>query len=513
MTVENTQQNLSTAVEKTEQVLGGLENSLGNNVGGRLRTNGEQSENNTGLPEWWAECLVGDYLFLKNGYAFKSNMYTEKSDGTFPIIRISDVDGRIASDAKAIHVSSGDVVDGFEVCNGDLLIAMSGATTGKVGIYKGALAYQNQRVGNIKLHSDELGNKVYKNYLIANLTPDILKAAYGGAQPNVSGKAIEGIKISLPPLAEQTVIAQTLDTLLAQVDNIKTHLDAIPKILKTFRQSVLAAAVSGKLTEEWRGENECEIKSLGDVSKDIRYGTSKKCSEEIKLTPVLRIPNIGDRGINLDKLKYADFDKKEIEKLKLNQGDILIIRSNGSVELVGKSAVITSSSVHCLFAGYLIRVRLDQDKALPEYVDYCLKSPQIRSLIEVPARSTSGVNNINSKELAALKIPFPTIEEQTEIVRRVEELFTFADQIEQQVKNAQKRVNTLTQSILAKAFRGELTAQWRAENPDLITGENSAEALLANIQVERDALKQKAKSKKAVKKKATPKKLVKNEML
>lgn len=80
-----------------------------------------------------------------------------------------------------------------------------------------------------------------------------------------------------------------------------------------------------------------------------------------------------------------------------------------------------------------------------------------------------------------MEFPFPCSLEQTQIIHRVEELFTFADQIEQQVKNAQERVNNLTQSILAKAFRGELTAQWRKDNPGLVSGENSAESLLARI--------------------------------
>ncbi len=75
----------------------------------------------------------------------------------------------------------------------------------------------------------------------------------------------------------------------------------------------------------------------------------------------------------------------------------------------------------------------------------------------------------------------PPLPEPTEIVRRVEQLFAFADQIEQQVKNAQSQVNHMTQSILAKAFRGDLTAEWRAQNPHLITGENSAQALLERI--------------------------------
>jgi type I restriction enzyme S subunit len=99
---------------------------------------------------------------------------------------------------------------------------------------------------------------------------------------------------------------------------------------------------------------------------------------------------------------------------------------------------------------------------------------------------------LNKTACNSLFIPIPPIQEQTEIVRRVEQLFTYADQIEQRVKDAQARVNHLTQSILAKAFRGELTADWRAQNPDLISGENSAEALLAKIQAQR--LKEKPKT-------------------
>jgi type I restriction enzyme S subunit len=91
-------------------------------------------------------------------------------------------------------------------------------------------------------------------------------------------------------------------------------------------------------------------------------------------------------------------------------------------------------------------------------------------------------------------LELPTIQEQTEIVRRVEQLFAYADQIEQRVKDAQARVNYLTQSILAKAFRGELTADWRAQNPDLISGDNSAEALLARIRAEREAVAGKPKT-------------------
>jgi type I restriction enzyme S subunit len=104
--------------------------------------------------------------------------------------------------------------------------------------------------------------------------------------------------------------------------------------------------------------------------------------------------------------------------------------------------------------------------------------------------------NINAKTIRAIELRLPCLEEQSEIFRRVEQLFTFADQIEQRVKDAQSRVNHLTQSILAKAFRGELTAEWREQNPDLISGENSAQTLLECIKAEQANLKPKKKGSK-----------------
>ncbi|MEW8085886.1 MAG: hypothetical protein AB2823_10000 [Candidatus Thiodiazotropha endolucinida] len=106
------------------------------------------------------------------------------------------------------------------------------------------------------------------------------------------------------------------------------------------------------------------------------------------------------------------------------------------------------------------------------------------------------MNNINSNELAALTLFLPSIEEQTEIVHRAEQLFSFADQIEQRAKDAQTRVNHLTQSILAKAFRGELTTEWRVQNQGLISDENSAQALLERIKSEQANLKLKKKGRK-----------------
>lgn len=293
----------------------------------------------------------------------------------------------------------------------------------------------------------------------------------------------------LSPLAEQKVIADKLDTLLAQVDNTKVRLERIPEILKSFRQSVLAAAVSGKLVTF----SEPKEVTVGCVTTDIRYGTSKKCDYDGGKTPVIRIPNIGDRKLNLSDLKYADFTENELETLALKAGDILVIRSNGSLDLVAKPALVDRKTEGFLFAGYLIRLRCNKEKVLPSFLLNVMSSRVVRDVVEISSRSTSGVNNINSKELSSLHFILPSLTEQTEIVRRVEELFAYADRIEQSAQAAQSRVNNLTQSILAKAFRGELTADWRAANPDLISGDNSAKSLLAKIKAERAKVKTRKK--------------------
>ena len=138
------------------------------------------------LPKGWVETELSSILKLKNGYAFKSIEYKEEG---VPVIRISDIkDGAIKTD-KSICVDEFERAKDFIIEKGDILIAMSGATTGKYGIYESDdLAYQNQRVGNLKLLSDKNNNKRFVYYLLGNLKKEIEEKAYGGAQPNISAK-------------------------------------------------------------------------------------------------------------------------------------------------------------------------------------------------------------------------------------------------------------------------------------------------------------------------------------
>ncbi|HBR1952918.1 TPA: restriction endonuclease subunit S [Klebsiella quasipneumoniae subsp. quasipneumoniae] len=435
------------------------------------------------LPEGWVVTNLQNIANWGSG-GTPSRSHDEYYNGNIPWIKTGDLGPKLITEASEYITDAGVKNSSAKYFpKGSVAIAMYGATIGKTSIL-GIDATTNQACA-VGSPIEGITSSIFLYYFLLNEKNAFIKKGKGGAQPNISQAVIKEHPLSLPPYAEQKIIAEKLDTLLAQVDNAKARLEQIPQILKRFRQAALAAVVNGKSVNTNIDEN--TLTTLGNIAKNIKYGTSKKCSETQGSTAVLRIPNIGPGYIINSDLKYADFDQKELVTLTLKEGDLLLIRSNGSVDLVGKVAVISENDTEYLYAGYLIRVRLDKERAAPKYISYCLQSPQLRQVIENIARSTSGVNNINSKELASLEIPLPPLPEQHEIVRRVEQLFAWADTIEKQVNNALNRVNSLTQSILAKAFRGELTAQWRAENPDLISGENSAAALLEKIKAERAA--------------------------
>lgn len=313
---------------------------------------------------------------------------------------------------------------------------------------------------------------------------------------NATGTTVSGIKaatlkklqLPIPSINEQKIIADKLDTLLARVDSTKARLEQIPQILKRFRQAVLAAAVNGKLTEEWRDINPSEkwetVKLLDIIVDKPRNGYSPKGVEYETAIKNLTLSAVTKGYFIENCFKYVDIDISNDSYLWVKNGDILIQRAN-SLEYVGVSAIYEGKDNQYIYPDLMMKFRVNE-RILTKYLHYSLLSELTREYFRKNASGTTGnMPKINQGTVSAAPVNLPPISEQTEIVRRVEQLFAYADGIEKQVQNALERVNNLTQSILAKAFRGELTAQWRAENPDLISGENSAQALLAKIQQQR----------------------------
>ena len=181
------------------------------------------NEHSRKLPYNWCLCNLGDVCMLENGFAFSSDQYKAKG---IPLIRISNIKDNEISLSSCVFINEG-YEEKYIVYSGDLLIAMSGATTGKMGIYNQKyVAYLNQRVGNIKIVDSNLLFDKYRNYFLFSQKNKILELAYGGAQPNISGKVINSLFVPLPPIAEQKRIVQKIEVLFSIIDTVEQALQA-----------------------------------------------------------------------------------------------------------------------------------------------------------------------------------------------------------------------------------------------------------------------------------------------
>ncbi|HHD2940092.1 MULTISPECIES: restriction endonuclease subunit S [Enterobacteriaceae] len=353
--------------------------------------------------------------------------------------------------------------------------------------------------------------------------------SYGVNMPRLGTKDGLAAPFILAPLAEQKVIADKLDTLLVQVDAIKARLERIPEILKTFRQSILTAAVSGKLTEGWRLKNKHNnvvVKqniNLPKLTPNEHYLEDVEGWQWVRLGSVVSLIN-GDRGKNYpNKNEYVKDGIPFINTGHINSDGTLSDErmnfiSEAKFDSLSGGKTKSTDLVYCLrgatmgktarvhynigaIASSLVIIR-PSDYIDRDFAYYFLISPPAKDLIS-EFDNGSAQPNLSAKSLSTYPLQLPSFKEQIEIASRVEEMFNFSSLAEAKAKTALERINKITQSILAKAFRGELTADWRAANPDLISEEKSAEALLKKIKAEREAIEKQPKPTRSVIKKNT----------
>ena len=440
----------------------------------------------SGLPEGWAETSIAALGKWGSGGTPKSD---NKSfyGGEIPWIRSGDLpDGPITKHEVSITPDGLANSSAKWVPEGSVLIAMYGATIGKLGVTTYPVT-TNQAIAFCQPNDAISAQFLFHG--LRNIKQDLIEMGQGGAQPNISQEILKAVPFALPPLPEQKRIVAKVDGLTARTARARADLARIPTLIARYKQRLLALAFSGELTAGWRVEAKLpapQFMSIDSIAEGLRYGTAQKCYEEPKGIAVLRIPNVASGRISLDDLKYAELESKELAKLILREGDILIVRSNGSADLVGRPALVTGKAVGLAYAGYLIRVRPEQSLVSPKFLTLMLEAPNIRKVIEDGARSTSGVHNVNAKELGALQIPIFHLTEQTEITRRIESSFNWLDRMAADHAAAANLLPKLDAAILAKAFRGELVPQDPADEP--------ASFLLKRISAERGQIPKKGRS-------------------
>ena len=462
-------------------------------------------ENN--LPKGWIRCEISDVCKIQNGFAFPSNDF-KKEDG-IPIIKQTQLGEYFVELDKCLYVDKKflNTKKEFIVSKGDVLFGMSGSI-GKFCVYNfDFTTLLNQRVGKILLYNEKEISKRYIYYYLRSTINSLLKKGKGLGVLNISSKDIETEELIIPSFLEQNHIVNKLDALTQKIQIIKERLDTIPLILKHFRQSILYTAVSGKLTEDWRKIN-MNIESADKLIYKLYNRKLEVYEREFKKAAIngSRKPKIF-RGIDksyqfqilndydiptswewtiIDKISNVALGGTPSRKISeywngnifwVSSGEVannIIIETKEKITIKGlensnakvypKGTVLlamigegkTRGQVSILdidattnqnVAGLI----LDNEFICSKYVWYFLMS-RYENL------RTGGLGGaqpaLNAERVGQINICIPPIEEQKEIVRRVENLFKFADKIEARYKKAKDYIDKLPQTILAKAFRG-----------------------------------------------------------
>jgi type I restriction enzyme, S subunit len=291
----------------------------------------------------------------------------------------------------------------------------------------------------------------------------------GALYPAVRSKDVGGFHMPLAPLNEQRRIADKLDSLFAKVDACRKCLDRVPDILKRLRQAVLAAACSGKLTEEWRekwlSSSTWEHVTLADVIADKpKNGHSARPVDHVTPFRVLTLSATTSGRFDPRHFKYFAGPVPQDSPLWLQPDDILVQRGN-TREYVGMPALYDGPPGGFTYPDLMMKLRAN-NRVSSKFLYYALSCERSRQFLQDRATGTAGnMPKINQATLLGVPIELPSRQEQSEITRRVDAVLHAAETAMSSWKVAEEQVGNLAAKILAKAFRGELVPQDSKDEP------------------------------------------------
>lgn len=296
----------------------------------------------------------------------------------------------------------------------------------------------------------------------------VTSVSHGLNMPRLGTDAGKQAPFVLAPLPEQKRIADKLDAVLARVDACRDRLDRIPDILKRFRQSVLAAATTGKLTEDWRKENvvsdEWPLKRVETIATKVGSGSTPKGGEtsyKSEGVPLIRSMNVIFYGFKREGLAYLDADQAhDLRNVEVQANDVLLNITGASIGRV----TVAPLDLNGARVNQHVCIIRPNEALLPKFLCWYFASPEMQSLI---AGENYGVTRqaLTKQQILDFEVPVPSVEEQQEIIRRVETLFTYADRIDVRYQAVHVHVEKLTPALLAKSFRGELVPQDPSDEP------------------------------------------------
>jgi type I restriction enzyme S subunit len=476
----------------------------------------------TDLPAGWAYTSLANIGEVVSGATPKTNI-PDYWDGDIPWITPDDLSKNPAKKTRGgrryLTQSGYDSCSTRIVTPGSVLFS-SRAPIGYVTIAENELC-TNQGFKTVIPTSAIFSDYLY--WYLQYITPQIAASASGTTFKEISGKKFAETPILLPPLAEQHRIVETLEYHLSRLDAATRGLTTAQSRTKSLQKSAIERVMNGGLDARSDGDTPVEIllehigvelsttsqgkarkvanpatlspyasppshwtvQPLGSLARKIEYGTSAKAHADPSESdiPVLRMGNIQDGQIDLQRLKYLPISHPDVSKLTLIDGDLLFNRTN-SAELVGKSAVYRSAMGPATFASYLIRCQFAHGIE-PEWVSLCINSPEGRRYIRSVAAQQVGQANVNGAKLASFPIPLPPYGEQLRLLTELREWNERVERTSSVTQYALKRSDNLRLSLLRVAFSGNLVPQNPADEP--------ASTLLERTRTEQRAQSGKAK--------------------
>ena len=257
------------------------------------------------------------------------------------------------------------------------------------------------------------------------------------------------IPVPVPPLEEQERIVARIEELFSQLDSGVETLRKTKQQLAVYRQAVI--------TEAFPVENSTPFVCLSDIAQiigGITKGRDLSGKETIEL-PYLRVANVQNSYLDLSEIKTIILRVDEKERYLLKPGDVLYTEG-GDRDKLGRGTVWRGEIKDCVHQNHIFKARIDQSKAIPEYVAFWSMSTPARNYFYQKGKQSVNLASINKTVLSALTLPLPALEKQREIVNRIESRLSVCDRIEQTVDAALQQAEAMRQSILKQAFEGEL---------------------------------------------------------
>ncbi len=403
-------------------------------------------------PEGWKIVKIPEVLFFQEGPGVRKWQF---HDSGVKLLNVGNINGgRINLSSTKIHLSEEEAYGKyghFLIDDGDLLIACSGIV---VDNFHNKIAFISKTDLPLCLNTSTMRFKAldegiinlnfFKYFLQTNhFTKQLRKLITGSAQLNFGPSHIKKIDVFLPPLEEQKKIAAILDA----VDALRQKDAQLIAKYNALSQSLFLDMFGDPVTNQY-GFTKGTIR---DLLSSAKYGTSAKAQDGGKY-PYLRMNNITYEGeMDFTSLKYINLEEKDKPKYLVRKGDVLFNRTN-SKELVGKTGLFNKNEEMAI-AGYLIRLRTN-NLANPYFVWAYLNSKHGKIVLRHMCKSIVGMANINAQELQNIKILQPPITLQNQFAERIQHI----EAQKQQAQAALQKSDDLFNSLLQRAFKGELTA-------------------------------------------------------